>query len=119
LMEACVDGRLAEVKVEWDLRAAACVVLAAAGYPGAYEKGKVIHGLEALRGWQDGTVFHAGTVQRDDVIVTNGGRVLGVTALGATVRDAVAEAYHGVKQIHWDGINYRRDIGYHALEQRA
>ena len=119
LMEACIDARLAEVKVEWDTRAAACVVLAAAGYPGTYEKGKVIRGLEALRGWQDGTVFHAATVQRDDVIVTNGGRVLGVTALGATVRDAVAEAYHGAEQIHWDGIHYRRDIGYHALEQHA
>jgi phosphoribosylamine--glycine ligase len=119
LMEACIDGRLAEVKVEWDTRAAACVVLAAAGYPGTYEKGKVIRGLEALRGWQNGTVFHAATVQRDDVIVTNGGRVLGVTALGATVRDAVAEAYNGVEQIQWDGIHYRHDIGYHALEQHA
>jgi phosphoribosylamine--glycine ligase len=119
LMEACVDARLAEVKVEWDTRAAACVVLAAAGYPGTYEKGKVIRGLDALRGWQDGAVFHAATAQRDDVIVTNGGRVLGVTALGATVRDAVAEAYYGVEQIHWDGIHYRRDIGYHALERHA
>ena len=116
LMEACVDGRLAEVNVEWDERAAACVVLAAAGYPGTYEKGKVIRGLEALRGWQNGVVFHAGTAQRDDAIVTNGGRVLGVTALGATVRDAVTEAYRAVEQIHWDGIHYRRDIGYHALE---
>ena len=119
LMEACIDGRLAEVAVEWDARAAACVVLAAAGYPGTYEKGKVIRGLDALRGWQNGVVFHAGTVQRDDTIVTNGGRVLGVTALGATVRDAVTEAYRGVEQIHWDGIHYRRDIGYRALEQHS
>ena len=118
LMEACIDGRLAEVAVEWDTRAAACVVLAAAGYPGTYEKGKVIRGLDALRGWQNGVVFHAGTVQRDDTIVTNGGRVLGVTALGATVRDAVAEAYRGVEQIGWDGVHYRRDIGYHALEKQ-
>jgi phosphoribosylamine--glycine ligase len=117
LMEACIDGRLAEVTVEWDARAAACVVLAAAGYPGTYEKGKVIRGLDALRAWQNGVVFHAGTVQRDDTIITNGGRVLGVTALGATVRDAVTEAYRGVEQVHWDGIYYRRDIGYHALEQ--
>ena len=117
LMEACIDGRLAEIAVEWDTRAAACVVLAAAGYPGTYEKGKVIRGLDALRGWRDGVVFHAGTVQRDDTIVSNGGRVLGVTALGATVREAVTEAYRGVEQIHWDGIHYRRDIGYHALDQ--
>jgi phosphoribosylamine--glycine ligase len=119
LMEACIDGRLAEVTVEWDARAAACVVLAAAGYPGTYEKGKAIRGLDALRGWQNGVVFHGGTVQRDDTIVTNGGRVLGVTALGATVRDAVTEAYRGVEQVHWDGIHYRRDIGYRALEQHS
>lgn len=118
MMDACVDRRLAEVQAEWDERAAACVVLAAAGYPGNYEKGKVIHGLEALRGWPNGIVFHAGTAQRDAAIVTNGGRVLGVTALGATVRDAVNEAYWAVEQIHWDGIQYRRDIGYRALEGR-
>ena len=97
----------------------ACVVLAAAGYPGNYEKGKVIRGLEALRGWQNGVVFHGGTAQRDDAIVTNGGRVLGVTALGPTVRDAVTEAYLAVEQLHWDGIHYRRDIGYHALERHT
>ncbi len=118
LMEACVDGRLAECEAAWDDRAAACVVLAAAGYPGNYERGKVIRGLEVLRGWQNGVVFHAGTARRDDVIVTNGGRVLGVTALGATVRDAVNEAYWAVEQIHWDGVQYRRDIGYRALEAR-
>jgi phosphoribosylamine--glycine ligase len=118
LMEACVDGRLAESDAAWDGRAAACVVLAASGYPGNYEKGKVIRGLEALRGWQNGVVFHAGTARRDDAIVTNGGRVLGVTALGATVRDAVNEAYWAVEQIRWDGIQYRRDIGYRALEAR-
>jgi phosphoribosylamine--glycine ligase len=118
LMEACVDGRLAESEAAWDDRAAACVVLAASGYPGNYEKGKVIRGLDTLRGWQNGVVFHAGTARRDDAIVTNGGRVLGVTALGATVGDAVNEAYWAVEQIHWDGIQYRRDIGYRALEAR-
>jgi phosphoribosylamine--glycine ligase len=117
LMEVCVEGRLAELAIEWDERAAACVVLAAAGYPGTYEKGKVIRGLEALRGWKGGVVFHGGTAQRDDAVVTNGGRVLGVTALGTTVRDAVTEAYRAVEQIHWDGIHYRRDIGYRALER--
>jgi phosphoribosylamine---glycine ligase len=119
LMEACVDGRLAAADAVWDERAAACVVLAAAGYPGNYEKGKAIRGLEALRGWQNGVVFHAGTAGRDAAIVTNGGRVLGVTALGATVRDAVNEAYWAVEQIHWEGIQYRRDIGYRALEGSA
>ncbi len=118
LMEACVEGRLAEVDAVWDERAAVCVVLAAAGYPGNYEKGKIIRGLDALHGWQNGIVFHAGTARRDETIVTNGGRVLGVTALGATIRDAVNEAYWAVEQIHWDGIQYRRDIGYRALEGR-
>jgi len=115
LIEGCIDGRLAEVDAVWDPRAAACVVLAAAGYPGAYEKGKIIRGLESLVGWQNGVVFHAGTARRDDAVVTNGGRVLGVTALGETVRDAVAEAYWAVERVQWDGMHYRRDIGYRAL----
>ena len=96
-----------------------CVVLAAAGYPGSYEKGKLIHGLDGLRGWRNGVVFHAGTARRDDSVVTNGGRVLGVTALGDSVRDAVREAYWAVEQIEWDGMQYRRDIGHHALERPA
>jgi phosphoribosylamine--glycine ligase len=118
-MEACIDGRLDELTLEWDERAAVCVVLAAAGYPGSYDKGKLIRGLDALRGWQNGAVFHAGTARREDGIVTNGGRVLGVTALGATVGAAVREAYWAVDQIEWDGMQYRRDIGHHALERHS
>jgi phosphoribosylamine--glycine ligase len=118
LMDACIDGQLAQMRVEWDERAAACVVLAAAGYPGAVERGKVIRGLDGLRGWQNGVVFHGGTARRDDTVVTNGGRVLGVTALGEAVRDAVTEAYWAVDRIHWDGIQYRRDIGFRALGAR-
>ena len=118
LLEACIDGTLAEKDIEWDDRAAACVVLAAAGYPGNYERGKVIRGLDGLKGWENGMVFHAGTARRDHDIVTNGGRVLGVTGLGATVRDAVGEAYRAVEQIHWEGVHYRRDIGHRALEAR-
>jgi len=118
LMEACIDGRLAEATVEWDARAAVCVVLAAGGYPGNYEKGKLIRGLDALRGWRNGVVFHAGTARRGDSVVTNGGRVLGVTALGTSVREAVDEAYRAVEQIQWDGMQYRRDIAHRALEVR-
>ena len=118
LLEACIDGTLAEKDIEWDDRAAACVVLAAAGYPGNYERGKVIRGLDGLKGWENGMVFHAGTARRDHDFVTNGGRVLGVTGLGATVRDAVGEAYRAVEQIHWEGVHYRRDIGHRALEAR-
>jgi phosphoribosylamine--glycine ligase len=118
-MDACIDGRLAACRLDWDERAAACVVLAARGYPGAYEKGKIIRGLESLDGWENGVVFHAGTASRDHTVVTNGGRVLGVTALGRTVREAVQEAYWAVEQIHWEGVHYRRDIGYRALERSA
>jgi len=118
LMEACVDGRLAELTVEWDERAAVCVVLAAAGYPGSFEKGKVIRGIEQLESWGNGVVFHAGTAQRNHSIFTNGGRVLGVTALGASVRDAVQEAYWAVDQVRWDGMQYRHDIGHRALGGR-
>ncbi len=118
LMDGCIDGRLEQMSVEWDERAAACVVLAAAGYPGAVERGKVIRGLDGLRGWQNGVIFHSGTARRDDTVVTNGGRVLGVTALGETVRDAVTEAYWAVERIDWEGIQYRRDIGFRALGAR-
>lgn len=115
LLDACIDRRLAEVKAEWDERAAACVVLAADGYPGKYGKGARIEGLERVADWRDGQVFHAGTTSVDGHIVTNGGRVLGVTALGTTIRDAVAEAYRAVDQIHWEGMHYRHDIGRRAI----
>jgi phosphoribosylamine--glycine ligase len=119
LMEACITGDLAGTSVEWDPRAAACVVLAAGGYPGDYAKGHPIDGLERLRGWGNGVVFHAGTARRDDTVVTNGGRVLGVTALGDTVGDAVQEAYRIVEQIRWEGMQYRRDIGHRASRRGA
>ncbi len=116
-LEAVVDGRLADIRLEWDTRAAACVVLAADGYPGSYNKGQSIRGLDRLHGWRDGVVFHSGTAIRNGDIVTNGGRVLGVTALGSDIAAAVAEAYRAVKQIEWDGMYYRRDIGRRALER--
>jgi phosphoribosylamine---glycine ligase len=119
LMCAAVSGDLAGRTVSWESRAAACVVLAAAGYPGNYERGKPIQGLESLRGWRDGMVFHAGTRRRDGTVITNGGRVLGVTALGADVAAAVAEAYEAVARIEWDGMHYRRDIGGRALERET
>jgi phosphoribosylamine--glycine ligase len=116
-LEAVVDGRLADIRLEWNTRAAACVVLAADGYPGSYDKGQSIRGLDRLHGWRDGVVFHSGTAIRNGDIVTNGGRVLGVTALGSDIAAAVAEAYRAVKQIEWDGMYYRRDIGRRALER--
>lgn len=117
LLEACVDGTLAKQRLEWDGGAAACVVLTAGGYPGKYEIGKPISGLDTLRDWQRGHVFHSGTTSRDGQVVTNGGRVLGVTALGPTIREAIAEAYKAVGAIRWDAMHYRRDIGFRALER--
>ena len=118
LAEAMVrtcDGRLAGTTIDWDPRTAVCVVLAAEGYPGTPRTGVPIAGLDALRGWKDGVVFHAGTKRVDGRVVTDGGRVLGVTALGGTIRAAVDEAYRGVAQIAWPGMQFRRDIGHRAL----
>jgi phosphoribosylamine--glycine ligase len=119
LMIATADGDLAGRRVAWDPQAAVCVVLAAAGYPGSYDRGKVIEGLDALRDWTGGMVFHAGTARRDGAVVTDGGRVLGVTARGADVGAAVDAAYRAVDHIRWDGMQYRRDIGRRALERHA
>jgi phosphoribosylamine--glycine ligase len=117
VMDAAASGRLAGTPLTWDPRPAVCVVLAAEGYPGNYERGKPISGLEGLRDWRDGMVFHAGTARRDGQVVTNGGRVLGVTALGQDVTAAVAEAYRAVDRISWDGMHCRREIGRRAMER--
>jgi phosphoribosylamine--glycine ligase len=120
VLERACEGRLAGLTLDWDPRAAACVVLAAGGYPGTIERGRPITGLDQLRGWRDGVVFHAGTRRGDDApVVTDGGRVLGVTALGDTVAAAVAAAYAGVARIHWPGMQYRHDIGHRALARVA
>lgn len=115
IMEAVIDERLSEVTLSWDARPAVCVVLAAEGYPGSYETGRPIAGLETLRDWNEGLVFHAGTSKVDGSLVTKGGRVLGVTATGAEIGDAIAAVYRAVKQISWPGMHYRTDIGQRAL----
>jgi len=94
-------------------------VLAAEGYPGATLKGRPIRGLEQLGDWDRGVVFHAGTKRVGGQVVTDGGRVLGVTALGNTIRDAVDEAYRAIDRISWTGMHYRRDIGHRALTGRT
>ena len=108
---AAADGKLAEIApLEWDPRPAVCVVMAAAGYPGSYEKGLPIRGLEDAAKVPDAKVFHAGTVQLGDQIATDGGRVLGVTALGDSLSHAKLRAYQAVKCIRWDGAWCRKDI---------
>jgi phosphoribosylamine--glycine ligase len=115
LMERAVDGRLAGASVEWTPRAAVCVVLAAGGYPGSYAKGARIEGLDRLRDWTNGVVFHAGTKRVGGAYVTNGGRVLGVTGTGEDIRSAIDETYGAVRQIAFDGMHYRHDIGRRAV----
>jgi len=117
LLEATIEGHLQQVKAEWRDEASACVVLCSEGYPGSYEKGKEVYGLEKLKSWRRGFVFHAGTAKRDSRWLTAGGRVLGVTALGETIEEAVREAYQAVLHIRWEGMHYRRDIGQRALKQ--
>lgn len=111
LLYAAADGKLGEIApVEWDPRPCVCVVMAAAGYPGTYEKGHPIRGLDDAAHVPDTKVFHAGTAKAGEQIVTDGGRVLGVTALGATLPQAKLRAYQAVKCIRWDGAWCRKDI---------
>jgi len=115
VFEAVCREQLAEVTLEWETRPAVCVVMASRGYPGPYEKGKVITGLDKVAQMKDVKVFHAGTAEQDGQIVTAGGRVLGVTALGANIAEAKKRAYEAVEMIHFDGAYYRRDIADKAL----
>ena len=111
VMEACVNGTLDKVTLEFEDNAAVCVVLASNGYPEAYEKGKVITGFENFEGKDDYFVFHAGTKKTEEGIVTNGGRVLGVTALGADLKEARAKAYEATAWIDFSNKYMRNDIG--------
>jgi phosphoribosylamine--glycine ligase len=122
LLEATVDGKLDEFiegKLEWDPRPAVCVVMASGGYPGKYAKGKVISGLDVAAKLPDVKVFHAGTTLENNYIVSDGGRVLGVTALGDTLADAKRRAYEAVEKIQFAGAFYRRDIAEKALKLKA
>jgi len=116
LLEAAVEERLDRLApLEWDPRPAVCVVMASRGYPGPYEKGFPIRGLEEAAKLPDVKVFHAGTALKDGQVVTSGGRVLGVTALGENIARAKLQAYTGVKCIRWDGAWCRKDISDKAL----
>ena len=110
IMRAVREGRLADTDIRWKKESAACIVLASGGYPGKYESGKLISGLEDAEA-AGATVYHAGTKKTDAGYVTAGGRVLGVTALGDTLADAVHSAYAAAEKIHFEGAHMRRDIG--------
>ena len=126
VMLAASEEKLNRVKktggLNWDARTCVCVVCSSGGYPGEYEKGKEILGLEEVEKMQDVVVFHAGTQQLNDSTtqrpktVTNGGRVLGVTGLGNTIKEAIEHTYQAVERIHFEGMHYRRDIGQKALK---
>jgi phosphoribosylamine--glycine ligase len=116
VLEAAADGRLGEIgPLEWDDRPCTCVVMASEGYPSDYEKGREISGLENADALEDVKVFHAGTEIADGQVLTNGGRVLGVTAMGNTISQAKLNAYSGVKEIRWRGAWCRKDISDKAL----
>lgn len=118
VLEAVIDERLKGMKVDWDERAAVCVVMASHGYPGSYEKGKEISGLEKVEQMGDVVVFHAGTAKREGRFYTNGGRVLGVTGLGKGIKESIERTYQAVGLIHWEGAYFRRDIGKKALREK-
>ncbi len=115
IIEACIDGRLADVPVQWTTGAAATVVAASFGYPGDYPKGLPVAGLDAAGQVPGVTVFHAGTRRHNNDVLTDGGRVLAVTGTGADLPTALARAYEGIQHIHFAGMHYRHDIGWQAL----
>ncbi|MFQ5846612.1 MAG: phosphoribosylamine--glycine ligase [Candidatus Methylomirabilales bacterium] len=117
VLEAVIAERLHETTIQWRSEPAVCVVMASGGYPGPYEKGKVISGLDEAASLPGVAIFHAGTALKNGKVVTDGGRVLNVTGLGQDIREAIATAYRGVKKIYWENAHYRNDIGKKALDR--
>lgn len=115
IIDAILEKRLDSIDIKWKKQSSVCVVLASGGYPGSYEKGKVIKGLDQVPG--DVMVFHAGTAEKEGEFVTAGGRVLGVTAAGPDILSAIKSAYKAIEKISFEGMQYRKDIGYRAVER--
>jgi phosphoribosylamine--glycine ligase len=119
VLDAIVDEQLDRISIQWDQRPAVCVVMASKGYPGGYQKGTAIEGLKEIQSIHNVEVFHAGTTLKGNRVLTNGGRVLGVTALGDTIAEAIDSAYSAASHIHWEGAYYRKDIGRKALNRNV
>jgi phosphoribosylamine--glycine ligase len=119
LLVQCAQGKLTDARMEIDPRPTVCIVMASGGYPGSYQKGFPISGIEDAEGLGDVVVFHAGTATRDGKLVNSGGRVLGVTAAGDTIRKAIELGYRAVEKIRWEGAYYRTDIGKRALQREG
>jgi len=117
IMLAVIEGKLDKIEVEWDTRPSACVVMASGGYPGSYENGKEITGIKEAENFADVVVFHAGTETKNENLVTKGGRVLGVTATGKDLREAVDKAYKAVSLISFEKAHYRKDIAKRAFNR--
>ncbi len=115
VMNACIDGRLDKIEITWSSRSCVCVVMASGGYPGSYQRGYEITGLDEAVQLPDTIIFHAGTKRQNGRVLTAGGRVLGVTACAEDLNDAIARAYAAVARIQWPGVMYRRDIGAKGL----
>ena len=118
ILNAVTEETLHEINIEWEDNAAVCVVLASGGYPGKYQKGKVISGLERLEKMEDIIVFHAGTKLQDDKVITSGGRVLGITAWDETISKAKEKVYKGIEEIYFEDMYYRKDIAAKAIKEK-
>jgi len=118
IFDAVIEGTLHQINIQWQDNAAVCVVVASGGYPGNYQKGKVISGLEKLEKMKDTIAFHAGTKFQDDQVVTSGGRVLGITAWDDTISKAKEKAYQAVKEIYFEDMYYRKDIAVKAIKEK-
>ena len=118
IVDACIDGKLDQIKIDWKKLFACTIVLASDGYPGSYEVGKIIDGIKNVEENQNVKVFHAGTTMKDGNLVTNGGRVLGISATGNTLEEATNTAYDAIKHISFHGMKYRKDIGQKALKEQ-
>jgi len=118
ILNAVIEDRLHKINIQWEDNAAVCVVVASGGYPGKYQKGKVISGFERLEKMKNMIAFHAGTKFQDNQVITSGGRVLGITAWDDRISKAKEKAYKGIKEIYFEDMYYRKDIAVKAIKEK-